>query len=206
MVALGTCRGGACRGARCRGMQRHRPPARAQLRWREWDGLAAVRVRFQIATASSLKIVSSRWPDSVSIKSEFVVAVAQVLNERMPATDHLGAAEPLQAAHRTGPGLQPAVIGFDRVVGVLLDHVPRVGNQLVEHPWVGRRPVGRDLGRPSRPVQGSGEEPAGCLSVPRTLSHHAACTYSCSRPPSRSRRNGRLAAPEGGGVAPAGGR
>jgi hypothetical protein len=24
------------------------------------------------------------------------VAVAQVLNERMPATDHLGAAEPLQ--------------------------------------------------------------------------------------------------------------
>jgi hypothetical protein len=31
----------------------------------------------------------------LSIKSEFVVAVAQILNERMPATDHLGAAEPV---------------------------------------------------------------------------------------------------------------
>jgi hypothetical protein len=31
----------------------------------------------------------------LSIVSEFVVAAAQVLNESVPATDHLGAAEPL---------------------------------------------------------------------------------------------------------------
>jgi hypothetical protein len=43
------------------------------------------------------------------------------------------------------------------------------------------------------------------LSVPRTRTRHATCTYSCTRPPSRSRRSGRMVAPEGGGVGPAGG-
>jgi hypothetical protein len=38
------------------------------------------------------------------------------------------------------------------------------------------------------------------LWVPRTLSRHATCMYSCMRPPSRSRRNGRMVAPERGGV------
>jgi hypothetical protein len=42
--------------------------------------------------------------------------------------------------------------------------------------------------------------------VPRTRSCHATCTYSCMRPPSRSRRSGRMAAPDRGGVPPAGGR
>ena len=43
------------------------------------------------------------------------------------------------------------------------------------------------------------------LWVPRTLSRHATCTYSCRRPPSRSRRSVRMVAPEGGGVWPPGG-
>ena len=43
------------------------------------------------------------------------------------------------------------------------------------------------------------------LSVPRTRTRHATCTYSCTRPPSRSRLSGRMVAPEGGGVGPAGG-
>ena len=43
------------------------------------------------------------------------------------------------------------------------------------------------------------------LWVPRTRSRHATCRYSCTRPPSRSRRSGRMVAPEGGGVGPAGG-
>jgi hypothetical protein len=46
---------------------------------------------------------------------------------------------------------------------------------------------------------------ARALWVPRTLSRHATCTYSCTRPPSRSRRSGRSAALGGGGVAPVGG-
>jgi hypothetical protein len=43
--------------------------------------------------------------------------------------------------------------------------------------------------------------------VPRTLSRHATCTYSCRRPPSRSRRSGRRLAfmGVGGGVRPVGG-
>ena len=49
------------------------------------------------------------------------------------------------------------------------------------------------------------ELPALWVWVPRTLSRHATCTYSCTRPPSRSRRSGRTVAPEGGGVRPAGG-
>jgi hypothetical protein len=41
--------------------------------------------------------------------------------------------------------------------------------------------------------------------VPKSRSRHATCTYSCRRPPSRSRRNGWMEAPERGGVWPAGG-
>ena len=44
------------------------------------------------------------------------------------------------------------------------------------------------------------------LWVPRTGSPHATCRYSWTRPPSRSRRSTRLAAPERGGVLRAGGR
>jgi hypothetical protein len=43
------------------------------------------------------------------------------------------------------------------------------------------------------------------LWVPRTRSRHATRMYSCTRPPSRSRRRGWIVAPEGGGVGPAGG-
>ena len=66
-------------------------------------------------------------------------------------------------------------------------HVATVRN----HPW-------------PRNTRSGGE--AGGLRVPRTRSPHATCTYSCTRPPSRSRRSGRVPAPERGGVAPAGGR
>jgi hypothetical protein len=48
-------------------------------------------------------------------------------------------------------------------------------------------------------------EPACALWVPGTLSRHATCTYSCTRPPSRSRRRGRMIGPEGGGVRTMGG-
>lgn len=50
----------------------------------------------------------------LGIEAEFVVSAAQVLNERMSATDLLGATLPLQTAHRTSPGVQPAVISFNR--------------------------------------------------------------------------------------------
>ena len=84
----------------------------------------------------------------LGIEAEFVVSAAQVLDERMSATDHLGAAEPLQTSHRTSPGLQPAMISFDRVVGVLLHDVPRLGHELVEHRgYAGARSVVTSVGR-----------------------------------------------------------
>src|SRR3954467_471969 len=43
------------------------------------------------------------------------------------------------------------------------------------------------------------------LWVPRTRSSHATCTYSCTTPPSRSRRSGRTVAVQGGGAWLAGG-
>ena len=45
----------------------------------------------------------------------------------------------------------------------------------------------------------------GWLWVPRTWSPHATCRYSCRRPPSRSCRSTRTAAPERGGMPLAGG-
>jgi hypothetical protein len=79
------------------------------------------------------------------------VAVAEVLHEGMAGGDHSGRLEAFQAAHRPEPGFEPAVISFDTVVGVLLGHVQRRRDQLVQHPQVRRRLVGGDLdGR--RPV------------------------------------------------------
>jgi hypothetical protein len=50
-----------------------------------------------------------------------------------------------------------------------------------------------------------GGDPYSTAWVPITPSRDATCTYSCTRPPRRSRRSGRTVAPEGGGVRPAGG-
>ncbi len=75
---------------------------------------------------------------------------------------------PFQAAHRPEPGLQPSVICLDRVIRVPLDDVQRRGNQLVKHPQVGGRAVGRDLGRGRARAQRPGEEaPRGCQVTAR---------------------------------------
>jgi hypothetical protein len=75
------------------------------------------------------------------VESEFVVSAAQVLHERMPDADRLGAAQPFQPAHWPGPRFQTAVINFDRVVGVLLHHAARAGHGRRE--FAGRPVPGR---------------------------------------------------------------
>jgi hypothetical protein len=83
----------------------------------------------------------------LSIEAEVVVSTAQVLNERMPATDKLGGADAFQAAHRSRSGPQPAVIGFNRVVGVLLHHVPDSGTTSSStRGYAGARSVVNSLG------------------------------------------------------------
>jgi hypothetical protein len=63
------------------------------------------------------------------------------------------------------------------------------------------RPPERKARLPRKP----GRRSPPTVWVPRTLSPHATCTYSCTRPPSRSWRSGRTVAVKGGGVWPAGG-
>lgn len=68
---------------------------------------------------------------------QFAVAAADVLDERVPCADHSSAAGLCEAAHRSQAGLQPSVIGFDRVVRLSLGHLAGSGHQLIEHPQVG---------------------------------------------------------------------
>jgi hypothetical protein len=51
-------------------------------------------------------------------------------------------AESFEAAHRPQTGLESPVIGFDRIIGVLLDDMARRGQQFVKHSE-GRRALGR---------------------------------------------------------------
>jgi hypothetical protein len=77
--------------------------------------------------------------------------------------------------------------------------VRRSGEQLDRSPIRTRQ---RDAGRARHVLAGAlGEntDATRTLWVPRTLSPHATCTYSWMRPPSRFRRSGWIAAPEGGG-------
>jgi hypothetical protein len=75
------------------------------------------------------------------------MAAADVLDERAPGGDDLCAAELFEPAHRPQSGLQPSVIGFDRVVSVLLGDMTGSGYQLIEHPRVGGRVIGAGLDR-----------------------------------------------------------
>src|SRR5689334_6804107 len=67
------------------------------------------------------------------------MAAADVLDERVPGGDYLYAAELVEPAHRPQSGLQPSVIGFDRVVSVLLGDMTGRRRQLFEHPRVSGR-------------------------------------------------------------------
>src|SRR5438270_12177110 len=94
------------------------------------------------------------------------MAAADVLDERVPGGDYSCAAELFEPAHRSQSGFQPSVIGFDRVVSVLLGDMADGGHQLIEHPRVGGRAISADLD-PARPViKGTGEESASGGQIP----------------------------------------
>ena len=73
-----------------------------------------------------------------------------------------GVVEPV---HGSQAGFQPSMIGFDRVVSVLLGDMTGSGHQLVEHPRVGGRVISGDLNRRRPVLQGAGEELASGLWV-----------------------------------------
>ena len=79
--------------------------------------------------------VGERDTESVSswlFGSDLVVASPQVLHERVTSRDGGGRAASFEAAHRSKSGLEPTVIGLNRVVRVLPDAVPRVRDQLIQ--------------------------------------------------------------------------
>jgi hypothetical protein len=57
------------------------------------------------------------------VGGDFVVAAAQVLHEGVPCRQGWSGPEAFQAPHWTPPGFEPAVVGFNGIVGVLLDDV-----------------------------------------------------------------------------------
>ena len=83
------------------------------------------------------------------------MATADVLDERVPGGDYLYAAELFESAHRSQSGFQPSVIGFDRVVSVLLGDMTGGRHQLIEHPRVGGGTISGDLDRGRRVIQGA---------------------------------------------------
>ena len=65
-----------------------------------------------------------------------------------------------EAAHRTEPCLDPAVIGFDPIVRVLLSVVERARDQLIDHSPQRPGPVGHHLSRFVVVAERRGEEPS----------------------------------------------
>ena len=115
--------------------QRQIPPAPSRHTDTTWRGIVAFDGSGygcagwrpgQMARASSVKAAGQPmlW---VEFHAEFVVAAAEVLDERVSSTDHSGRAEPFEAAHRPQSGLEPSMIGFDRIIPVLLGDMARGG-------------------------------------------------------------------------------
>jgi hypothetical protein len=64
------------------------------------------------------------------------------------------------------------MIGFDGVIRILLGDVTRGRYQLLDHPRVGRRPIGSHLGGPWAVLQDTSEEPAGGGQIPFGRDQH----------------------------------
>ena len=63
---------------------------------------------------------------------ELVVAAPKVLHQGMPRQHDRGTAVLFEPAHRPEPRLQPPVVAFDAVVGVLVGPMPRRRQQVIE--------------------------------------------------------------------------
>ena len=70
---------------------------------------------------------------SSGLDTEFVVATAQVLHQGVTTDYHRRALIGLETAHRSQPGLEPAVVALDAVVAVSLGVVKRIRDQILGH-------------------------------------------------------------------------
>jgi hypothetical protein len=99
------------------------------------------------------------------VDGDVVVAAANVLHEGVAGGEDPCGAVTFQSAHRPEPGFQPSVVRLNRIVRVLLDCVPRRGDQLVHHARVDRRAISGDLDRDGAGAQRSDEETPRCGQV-----------------------------------------
>jgi hypothetical protein len=90
--------------------------------------------------------------------TEFVVAAAEVLHECVTADDHASGVVTFKSAHRPESGLEPAVVGFDPIVRVLLGVVKRGWDQFHDHRAQCRRAVGDNLDRFAMSAESDFEE------------------------------------------------
>jgi hypothetical protein len=58
------------------------------------------------------------------------------------------------------------MIGLDRIVSVLLDHMACGGQYLIKHPWVGGRPISGYLSRSRAMLESTSEKAAGGRQIP----------------------------------------
>jgi hypothetical protein len=90
----------------------------------------------------------------------------------MAANDHPGGTVLLEAAHRTQPRLEAAMVGLDPVVGVLVGAMPCKW-QLLQHGRVDRRPIGGDLDGPDLArADGPLKEPPGSRGISPSGDEH----------------------------------
>jgi len=79
------------------------------------------------------------------LSGQLVMSASKVLDKRMAGDDHPGTAIPLEAAHRSQPGLQAPMVSLDPVVGVPIATMPGRRQQLLQHDRVGGRLIGDHL-------------------------------------------------------------
>src|SRR4029453_12854868 len=78
---------------------------------------------------------------------QLVVPAANVMDEGVSGDRDPGAVVLFEPGHRPEPRLQPPVVAFDAVVGVLVGPMPRRRQQVIEHCRIPRCPVGGDIDR-----------------------------------------------------------
>ena len=81
------------------------------------------------------------------VDPEFVVASPQVLDEGMTLDHDAGGSVSFEAPHRSEPGLEASVVGFDSVVGVLGGVVKCSRQKVGNDSYQGMGPVRGDLSR-----------------------------------------------------------
>ena len=93
------------------------------------------------------------------------MARSEVLRERVPGRDNAQRSDRLHPPHWPQPGFEPAVICFHSVIRILLEDVSRGRDELLDHAWVDRCPVGSDLSRRRSRRERTGEECPGRSAV-----------------------------------------